>query len=692
MGTTPATVFNVGSISKTVTAWGVLKLVERGVISLDDPVERYLRRWHLPASTWSPDGVTIRRLLSHTAGLSLPSVHEYRPGEPTPSLIGTLSDSAEGVRQIAEAGSAYKYSGGGYEVLQLLIEDVSGKSFSQFMRDEIFLPLGMRSSTFDTAAIELRRIAVPYDSGRAIPRNHYVGLAAAGLYSTAEDLGRFVAASMRGAHGEPPGRGVISATSVAVMQSPAPGSGSGFGFYYGLGYNLFPLGNSFGPLKILGDGALVPGHMGQNTGWGAVIWMNPGTGDGFVMLTNHSSGYQAYRWALCDWVRWVSVPSFGYICNDREKQALGPMGAALYASETKHTAARLPFVDSLARTMSTDTTPGLAILVMRDGVVTHSTGYGLADLATRANITENTPFYLASISKQFTAFAVLRLADQGLLSLDDRLSRFIPELSGPAAQATIRQTLTHSSGIPDHYRFIQSWPALRHLNNADVLDTVRTKPLDFPSGSSSKYSNSGYVLLSTVVERVRRRPFSVALADLVLRPAGMRETVSLDDSTPFPRGRAVGYDSSGGRLLVSDYGAFEAAAGRRGYIDMRTVGAGGMYSTLRDLAAWEQTLEKGGLLKRATLAEAFRVQQRADGEHGVDTVSGYGYGWIVSRRYGTDVLWHDGGFAGFHNIVLRVPSRKLMIAVLSNSAWIDHHRLAVTIADRLMMEPKPSEP
>jgi CubicO group peptidase (beta-lactamase class C family) len=419
--------------------------------------------------------------------------------------------------------------------------------------------------------------------------------------------------------------------------------------------------------------------------------MNPGTGDGFVMLTNHSSGFEAYRWALCDWVRWVAAPSFGYICNDRDKQALGPMGAALYGRETKRTATRVPFVDSLARSLSSDTTPGLAVLVMRDGVVTHSAGYGLADMATRASITESTPFYLASISKQFTAFAILRLADEGLLALDDPLARFIPELHAPAAQATIRQALTHSSGIPDYYRYIQSWPALRHLDNADVLDTLLAKPLDFPSGTTAKYSNSGYVLLATIVERVSRRPYSAALAELVLKPAGMRQTVSLDDSTPFPRGRAVGYDSSGGRLLVSDYGAFESANGRRGYIDMRTVGAGGMYSTLRDLAAWELTLEKGGILKPTTFADVFRLQQRADGEHGVDTVSGYGYGWIVSRRYGTEVVWHDGGFAGFRNIILRVPSRKLMIAVLSNSSWIDHHRLAVAIADRLMTEPKTSE-
>ena len=106
-------------------------------------------------------------------------------------------------------------------------------------------------------------VATPYDSGRAIARNRYVGLAAAGLYSTAGDLARFLAAGMRGSRGELPGRGVLTPTSVAVMQSPAPHSSSGYGFYYGFGYNLFPLGASLRPDTVLGDGAVVPGHMGQ---------------------------------------------------------------------------------------------------------------------------------------------------------------------------------------------------------------------------------------------------------------------------------------------------------------------------------------------------------------------------------------------------------------------------------------------
>jgi CubicO group peptidase (beta-lactamase class C family) len=599
-----------------------------------------------------------------------------------PTLVESLADSAEGVRQVAEAGSAYAYSGGGYEVLQLLIEDVTGRPFATYMRDEVLIPLGMRSSSFDVDALDQSRVATPFDSGRAIARHRYVGLAPAGLYSTAGDLARFVSAELRGPHGEPPGRGVLSPTSVAVMQTPAPGANQGFGFWYGLGHNLFPLGDAFGPLKILGDGAVVPGHMGQNTGWGAVIWMNPGTGDGFVMLTNHSSGYNAYRWALCDWVRWTATPSFGRTCTARRKQPMGPMGTRLYASEEVHAASRLPFVDSLARRHTTDSTPGVAILVMRDDQVVHSAGYGVADLATGAPITASTPFYLASMSKEFTALAILRLAANGRLSLSDPLSRFLPEIGAPAGSVTIRQLLTHSSGVPDYYSFIRDWARLTHLNNAAVVDTLRGKPLRFPPGSSTEYSNSGYVLLAQVIARLTKHTFNEAMAASVFEPADMRSTIALDDGVPYPRGRAIGYDTSGSRYVMSDYGAFENGKGHRTYSDLRTVGAGGLYSTLDDLAAWERWLEAPANEK--LVSASTRVQQRPDDVSGVDSVSGYGYGWIVSRRFGTDVVWHDGGFAGFHNIILRVPSRRFAVVVLSNSPMIEQHALALAIADHYL--------
>jgi CubicO group peptidase (beta-lactamase class C family) len=158
----------------------------------------------------------------------------------------------------------------------------------------------------------------------------------------------------------------------------------------------------------------------------------------------------------------------------------------------------------------------------------------------------------------------------------------------------------------------------------------------------------------------------------------------LDDGAVVPRGRAIGYDSAGGRIRLSDYGAFELASGRRVHVEMRTVGAGGMYATLHDLAAWERALTSRGVFGRDVLDEAFRLQAPATDVAGVDTVTGYGLGWVTSWRYGTDVVWQDGALGGFRNVVIRVPSRRLAVAVLSNAAWIDQRRLALSIADRLV--------
>jgi len=328
----------------------------------------------------------------------------------------------------------------------------------------------------------------------------------------------------------------------------------------------------------------------------------------------------------------------------------------------------------------------MAILVVRDGVVLHAAGYGVADLATRARITQDTPFNLASLSKQFTAFAIMRLMQRGALSYDDTLSRFLPELGDAARRLSIRQLLTHSSGLPDYYPFLRDWSQLARVDNALVRDTLRGKALEFPPGTETRYNNSGYVLLASVIEKVAKRPFREAMSDLVFEPSGMRSTLALDGATPFPRDRAVGYDTIGGRFRMADYGVFENAKGQRGYADLRTVGAGGVYSSLRDLAAWTRTLDDAALLPRAALAEAFRAQVPASDARGIDTLVGYGYGWIVSRRNGSEVVWHDGGIAGFRNLVVRVPASRVTIFILSNFAGTDigtRARIAMRIVDRI---------
>jgi CubicO group peptidase (beta-lactamase class C family) len=218
---TPDTVFQVGSISKSVTAWGVMRLVQQHKLDLDAPVERYLTRWHLPHTAFDVDGGTIGRLLSHSAGLNS---QDYSPisTRPLPSLEQSLSGESGGVnarsgtddvRITMTPGQHWNYSNGGYTLLQLAIEEVTGEAFARYMQREVLEPLGMTRSSFTWQQGLRAQSATGYDvAGRAVPRSALTETAAGGLQTTANDLAVFMAAGMIGPDGEPAGRGVLTPT------------------------------------------------------------------------------------------------------------------------------------------------------------------------------------------------------------------------------------------------------------------------------------------------------------------------------------------------------------------------------------------------------------------------------------------------------------------------------------------------
>jgi CubicO group peptidase (beta-lactamase class C family) len=299
---TGQTVFQVASISKSITAWGVMALVEQGKLALDTSVEHYLTRWHLPTvdSGVYRDEVTVRRLLSHTAGLSLHGYPGFDPDSgPLPTLEASLSGETNGAGDVHVAfrpGTRWEYSGGGYTLLQLLVEERSGLSFIAYMQQAVLEPLGMRNSSFGWPPALEARTAAAYDAGgRRIPNYRFTALAAAGLYTTAEDLGRYVAAGLQGPHGEAPGRGVLRPETIEQMDAPAPHSESGGGAY-GFGRQL----------DSLVDGTRVVMHGGSNRGWKALWVAIPARRAGLIVLTNSDRGPSVYGPVLCAWYRGVA--------------------------------------------------------------------------------------------------------------------------------------------------------------------------------------------------------------------------------------------------------------------------------------------------------------------------------------------------------------------------------------------------
>ncbi len=277
---TTETAFQAASISKSVTAWGVMRLVEKGKLVLDTPVEAYLTRWHLPASQFDRSGVTIRRLLSHTSGLSVRGYVGLERSLPLPTLEQSLSGDTRGAGAVhleMQPGTGFSYSGGGYTLLQLVVEEVAHEKFSDYMQREVLRPLEMEHSSFEWAPDIQARTASAYDrSGSRLPNYLYTEAAAAGLYTTAVDLAKFVAASMTGPNGEPPGRGVLTPQTIRQMTSPAPATKR----TYGLGFQI----------QELPGGLHMVYHPGGNAGWGAIFAELREKSVGLVVLTNSDSG------------------------------------------------------------------------------------------------------------------------------------------------------------------------------------------------------------------------------------------------------------------------------------------------------------------------------------------------------------------------------------------------------------------
>ena len=285
------TIFQMASVSKWVTAWGVMALVERGRIDLDAPVSRYLTRWKLPSGNYPANQVTVRRLLSHTSGLTDDLGYcGFAPGAPIQTLEGSLTKAADacplrtGVLQVgAEAGS-WRYSGGGYSLLQLMIEEVSGAPFADYMKKTVLMPLGMSRSTYRTGAKGYSNIAQFFDSaGRPAPHNLYTAAAAASLYSTANDMARFAQAHMTGPHGEAPGRGVLSPTSLATMRATqAKLLGEG---HWGLGVQLYATSTR---------GGVIFGHDGFNVpAVNTSVRIEDSTKDAIIALSTGGSNIAA---------------------------------------------------------------------------------------------------------------------------------------------------------------------------------------------------------------------------------------------------------------------------------------------------------------------------------------------------------------------------------------------------------------
>lgn len=306
--------------------------------------------------------------------------------------------------------------------------------------------------------------------------------------------------------------------------------------------------------------------------------------------------------------------------------------------------------------------PGASLLVIDHGKPLVRQSWGLADVETGTKATPATNYRLASVTKQFTAAAVLLLVQDGQLRLVDRIRVFFPGLPASLDSVTIQHLLTHTSGIVD-YEDVTPDGTTSQLHDADVLKLLESHDTTyFKAGTSYRYSNSGYALLALIVEKASGKSFATFLHDRIFAPLRMSHTVAFENGISTVSNRAYGYTLKGGKWIRKDQSITSAV-----------LGDGGIYSSIDDLAKWDAALYDSRLLSDESRRLAFTPHTDTD-----KADVKYGFGWRITG----ETLWHSGETVGFRNVIIRNPSRHRTVIILTSRDDPEPYETARTIMGR----------
>jgi len=342
-----------------------------------------------------------------------------------------------------------------------------------------------------------------------------------------------------------------------------------------------------------------------------------------------------------------------------------PAGGA--ADDSAALAAR---TDQVFADLAKPGSPGCAVAVYRGGRIAYARGYGLANLELNVPITPRTVFDIGSTSKQFTSMSILLLAQEGRLSLGDPVQKFVPEVPNYSRPVTIRHLLHHTSGMRDYIE-LMSLAGAREEDVTDAKDALavisRQRVLNFEPGSEWLYSNTGYFLLSVIVERASGKPLPAFARERIFAPLGMRSTHFHDDHTMIVPGRATGYaprdptKGTGFSIAMSDW---------------EQTGDGAVMTTVEDLLRWDENFYTGQVGGRPLLDSMQRTATLNDGKPLT-----YAAGLFVDTYRGVRAVSHGGAWAGYRAELLRFPAQHLSIACLCNLATARPSQRARQVAD-----------
>jgi CubicO group peptidase (beta-lactamase class C family) len=327
------------------------------------------------------------------------------------------------------------------------------------------------------------------------------------------------------------------------------------------------------------------------------------------------------------------------------------------------------FIDSLLSSNYPDNSAGINFIVTIDGKPVYRKSFGMSDIEAGKKLSPEDVMPIGSMSKQFAAVSLLKLVDQGKLSLHDNITKYLPDYDTHGSTITVENLLTHSSGIPS-YTELKGFMELykKQTGKEDMVKFFESEPLVFQPATNWSYSNSGYFLISMIVEKVSGKSYSDFVMDNILLPLKMNDTyLGWSTSSPLPP-TPKGYEPGDGESMTPSEGIFWSW----------TIGAGDVLSTVDDLAKWDAALYSGIGIKDEILNKAWTPYILSNGEN-----SYYGYGWSISKTGGKTFVSHGGAITGFLSQGIRIPEDRIYIAALSNNMSKDPSAFADRIALRL---------
>lgn len=313
-------------------------------------------------------------------------------------------------------------------------------------------------------------------------------------------------------------------------------------------------------------------------------------------------------------------------------------------------------IDQLLSSKVVENGPGVAVAIVQQGEVAYKNCLGLANLEWNIPVQSDTVFRLASITKQFTAVAIMMLQAQGKISVDDPLTKFLPDYPTQGHDIRIHHLLTHTSGIKS-YTSMEGWfpdKIVKDMSPQAVCDEFAQQPFDFEPGSRYAYNNSGYHLLGMIIEKITDEEYGRFIQDNIFKPLGMKRAIYMHNK-PIIANRASGYHPTPDGFCNAPYVSMT-----------QPYAAGGLGASLDDLLLWDEAIRKHTLVSEEILEQMWTPATLND-----DTTAGYGFGWELGTYHGHRMIHHGGGIPGFSTFMLHLPDDDVGIYLLSNLVTFD---------------------